>query len=85
MAVAFYWVERASLFYDLTPVLNGQLNWNHSSIMYHLKHFFNKDRLVSILTPFSVVTGHVMDECMGLPKEKQGEVSFFKIYVNLIL
>ena len=24
-----------------------------------------------------MVTGHVMDECMGLPKEKQGEVSFF--------
>ena len=51
--------------------------------MYHLKHFFNKDCLVSILTPFSVVTGHVMDECMGLPKEKQGEVS--KICVNLTL
>ena len=45
--------------------------------MYHLKHFFNKDCLVSILTLFSVVTGHVMDECMGLPKEKQGEVSVF--------
>ena len=45
--------------------------------MYHLKHFSNKDCLVSILTRFSVVTGHVMDECMGLPKEKQGEVSFF--------
>ena len=53
--------------------------------MYHLKHFSNKDCLVSILTPFSVVTGHVMDECMGLPKEKQGEVSVFKICVNLIL
>ena len=26
-----------------------------------------------------------MDECMGLPKEKQGEVSVFKICVNLIL
>ena len=53
--------------------------------MCHLKHFSNKDCLVSILTPFSVVTGHVMDECMGLPKEKQGEVSVFKICVNLIL
>ena len=52
--------------------------------MYHLKHFSNKNCLVSILTPFSVVTGHVMDECMGLPKEKQGEVSVLKC-VNLIL
>ena len=82
MVVAFYWVEKASLFYYLTPVLNSQLNWNHSSIMYHLKHFFNKDCLVSILTLFSVVTGHVMDECMGLPKEKQGEVSFVLKYVS---
>ena len=24
---------------------------------------------------FLYVVGHVMDECMGLPKEKQGEVS----------
>ena len=44
---------------------------------------FNKNCLVFILTPFSVVIGHVMDECMGLPKEKYGEVS--KICVNLAL
>ena len=49
----------------------------------NLKHFSNENCLVFILTPFSVVIGHVMDECMGLPKEKQGEVS--KICVNLIL
>ena len=67
--------------YYLPPVLNGQLKRNHSSIMYHLKHFSNKNCLFLILTPFSVVTGHVMDECMGLLKEKQGEVSFLK-YVS---
>ena len=49
----------------------------------NLKHFSNENCLVFILTPFSVVIGHVMDECMGLPKEKWGEVS--KICVNLTL
>ena len=67
--------------YYLPPVLKHQLKWNRSSIMYHLKHFCNKNCLVFILTPFSEVTGHVMDKCMGLPKEKQRGVSFLK-YVS---
>ena len=75
--------------------LNGQfILLSSTSILWSVKmkpllHYVPSEALFQwelscfYFNPFSVVTGHVMDECMGLPKEKQGEVS--KICVNLTL